>query len=73
MTDEEWLAAYLLRFGTATINTVTTQTQTGEAEFLIHMGHVLRDKGELRTAWAVIRETYQRRLYGERTPEAQRP
>jgi hypothetical protein len=73
MTDEDWLAAYMLQFGTATINTVTTTTQTGEAEFLIHMGHVLRAKGEPRNAWAVIRDTYERRMYDEETPNAQRP
>lgn len=71
MTDEEWLAAYLLRFGTETIS--NTNIQDGEPEFLFDMGRKLRSTGEKRVAWAVIRDTYERRMYGERTPESQRP
>ena len=70
MTDEEWLAAYLLRFGTATI--ANARVQEGEAKFLIDMERTLSCKGGKRSAWAVIRETYERSLYGERTPKAKR-
>lgn len=71
MTDEEWLAAYLMQFGTATIS--NANVQKGEAEFLIHMQRWLVEQagsGPSRGAWAVIRDTYERRMYVERTPEA---
>lgn len=56
LTDEEWLAAYLLRFGTATIN--SANVQEGEAQFLQDMGHALKKEGSMHNAWWVIVRTY---------------
>lgn len=61
MSDEEWLAAYLMRFGTATVANV--EVQQGEPEWLNVMGEEIRAAGDRRSAWYVIRTTYQKLIY----------
>lgn len=61
MTDEEWLANYLMRFGTATIANV--EVQQGEVEWLHAMGEKIKAAGDPRSAWYVIRTTYQNLIH----------
>lgn len=59
MDADEWLCAYLLRFGTETID--TAEMQEGEAEFLIDMGRALQGKGSAQSAWWTIVQAWHRR------------
>lgn len=61
MTDEEWLAIYLLQFGTATITNV--DIQQGEAEWLDEFGKKLKEAGDPRGAWFVIHSTYKTHIH----------
>ena len=64
MTDDDWLCAYLLRFGTETLT--SANTQEGEAEFLMEMGRALKADGNTQSAWWVITKAYRRRQLAER-------
>ena len=59
MTNDEWLCAYLLRFGTETIS--SADVQEGEREFLMEMGRAIRANGSPQNAWWVITDAYRRR------------
>lgn len=59
MDADEWLCAYLLRFGTKTID--TADVQEGETEFLADMGRALRGSGSTQSAWWVITKAWHRR------------
>lgn len=64
MTEDDWLCAYLLRFGTETLH--STNTQEGEAEFLMDMGRTLKADGNTQSAWWTITKAYRRRQLAER-------
>jgi len=58
--DDEWLCAYLLRFGTKTIE--SADTQPGETEFLSDMAKQLNLEGQnVLSVWWVITRAWRRR------------